>query len=188
MPFFNETAAAALAGRTVRLAWLVRLGFASGEMRVWLGFGSLVAGSETWSGLGEFAGISGLEVPLGGTAPVTTLTLSGVDPDLKGKVREASAEAKGRPVRIYMQFFDDELQTLDAPYAVLTGVMDQLSVSAPSAETRTIEMTVEWLFTRRAIPPFGMLSNRDQQARYPGDRGLEYVTAMQNKTTNWPVV
>lgn len=188
MPFFNETAAAALAGRAVRLAWLVRLGFASGEIRVWLGYGPLVAGGETWSGLGEFASISGLEVPLGGTAPITTMTLSGVDPVLKSKVREASAEAKGRPVRFYMQFFDENLQTLDSPYAVHTGVMDQLSVSAPNAETRTIEMTVEGLFTRRAIPPFGMLSNRDQQARFPGDRGLEYVTAMQSKTTNWPIV
>ncbi|PZR88351.1 MAG: hypothetical protein DI537_23720 [Stutzerimonas stutzeri] len=186
MPFFSETAAAALAGRTLRLAWLVRLGFASEEIRVWLGNGKLIAGGEEWSGLGELGAISGLEMPLGGTAPVTTLTLSGVEPELLAKAREASAEAKGRPAIISMQFFDEAWQVLDAPYAIMTGIMDQMSVQATGPTVRTIEMTVEWLFTRKSIPPFAMLSNRDQKALHPGDRGLEYVAAMQNKTTEWP--
>lgn len=186
MPFFSETAAAALANRTVRLAWLVRLNFASEEMRLWLGRGALVAGGETWSGLGELGSISGLESPLGGTAPVTTLALSGVSASLIGKARDASAEAKGRPARVYMQFFDENWQTLDAPYAVMSGVMDQMSIQATGPETRTIEMTVEWLFTRRAVPPFGFLSDRDQKSLHPGDRGLEYVASMQSKTADWP--
>lgn len=186
MPFFSETAAAALAGVSVRVAWLVRLGFTSGEMRVWLGNGLLSAGSEIWSGLGELGSISGLESPMGGTAPVTTLGLSGVSSSLIGKARDASAEAKGRPARIYLQFFDEEWQALDAPYAVMSGVMDQMSIQATGPDLRTVEMTVEWLFTRRAVPPFGFLSDRDQKSLHPGDRGLEYIATMQNKTTEWP--
>lgn len=187
MPFFSETAAAALAGRTVRVSQLVFLDFASQPMRVWLGFGTLVAGGFAWSGLGELGSISGLESPLGGTAPVTTLALSGVKPELVSAARNASAEVKRRAAVIYLQFFDEAWQVLDAPYAVMSGVMDQISISAPEVETRRVEVTVEWLFTRRAIPPFGMLSDRDQKALYPGDRGLEQMVAMQNKSTTWPL-
>lgn len=187
MPFFSETAAAALAGRTVRVATLVRLEFTSQTIRVWTGFGPLVAGGQSWSGLAEFGTVSGLEVPLGGTAPVTTLGLSGVDPDLVAKARAASGEVKGRPATIFLQFFDDAWQVLDAPYAVLSGVMDVMSIAAPDPATRSIEVTVEWLLTRRVIPPFGMLSDRDQKGRFPNDRGLEQMIAMQNKTTQWPV-
>lgn len=186
MPFFSETAAAALAGRTVRVAQLVFLDFTSQPMRLWLGRGRLIAGGQEWSGLGELGSISGIEMPLGGTAPVTTLGLSGVDPDLVAKALDASAEVKGRAAIVSMQFFDEAWQVLDNPYAVMTGLMDRISVAAPDVATRTVEVTVEWLFTRRAIPPFGMLSDRDQKSLYPGDRGLEQVAAMQNKSTTWP--
>lgn len=186
MPFFSETAAAALAKRTVRASLLVHLGFTSQDMRVWLGRGALSAGGFTWSGLGELGSVSGIEVPLGDSAPVTTLGLSGVAPDLVAKALDASAEVKGRPATVFLQFFDEDFQTLDNPYALMSGAMDRISIAAPDAATRRIEVTVEWLFTRRAIPPFGMLSDRDQKSLYPGDRGLEQVAAMQNKSTTWP--
>ena len=185
MPFFSESAAAALAGRTVRVATLVRLEFASQTMRVWTGFGALSAGGHDWSG--EFGTISGIEVPHGSSAPVTTLGLSGVDPDLVAKALDASAEVKGRPATILLQFFDEAWQVLDAPYAVMSGVMDVMGIDRPDAQNCTISVKVERLLTRRVVPPFGMLSDRDQKSRFPGDRGLEQMIAMQNKSTQWPV-
>lgn len=187
MAFFSETAAVALAGGVVRVATLVRLDFASETMRLWAGFGQLAAGGFTWSGLGELGTISGLEIPLGSTAPVTTLGLSGVEPALVAKALAASDEVKGRPAVISLQFFDEAWQVLDQPYAIMSGVMDVMSIAAPDPETRTIEVTVEWLLARRVVPPFGMLSDRDQKSRFPGDRGLEQMPAMQNKSVSWPV-
>jgi hypothetical protein len=186
MSFFSETAAAVLADRTVRLAPLVLTDFTSQAMRFWLGRGGLDAGGQSWSGLGELGSISGLEIPLGGTAPVTTLGLSGVKPELVAKALDAASEVKGRPAVIYLQFFDSAWQVLDSPYAILSGQMDRMSVSATGPLTRTVEVSVEWLFTRRAIPPYGFLSDRDQRGLYAGDRGLEQMAAMQNKTAVWP--
>lgn len=186
MSAFSDTAAAALAGRTVRVAQLVLLDFATDPQRLWLGHGLLNAGGHQWSGLGELGSISGIENPMGGTAPVTTLGLSGVEPVHVEKALNASSEVKGRPAIVYLQFFDELWQTLDDPYAIMTGTMDRISIAASGTETRTVEVTVEWLFTRRAIPPFGMLSDRDQKSLYPGDRGLEQMAAMQNKSVEWP--
>lgn len=187
MPIFSETAAAILRGRQVRATNLVFLDFASEAMRLWLGRGLLNSGGHEWKGLGEWGSISGIETPLGGTAPVTTLGLSGVKPELVTKALDSSAEVKGRTATIFLQVFAEDFQTLDSPYAVMTGTMDKMSAKGDGPVTRTIELTVEWLFTRRAIPPFGYLSDRDQKSLFAGDRGLEQIATMQNKSVYWPV-
>jgi hypothetical protein len=187
MSLFSSTIQTALSGVTIRAANLVYLDFTSGPMRIWPGFGPLVAGGETWSGTNDLLSISGIETPIGGSAPETTLTLSGVNPDLIAAGLEASSEVKGRTAIVYLQFFDDAWQPLDSPYAVMTGVMDRMSIKATGPETRQVSVNVEWLFTRRAISPFGYLSDRDQRSLYAGDRGLEQMPAMQNKSVNWPI-
>lgn len=187
MSFFSATVQAALAGTTVRASNLVFLDFVSAPMRIWPGFGPLVAGGETWSGTNDLLSVSGIETPIGGTAPETTLTLSGVRPELVSAALDASSEVKGRTAIVYLQFFDDAWQPLDAPYAVMTGLMDRISIKATGPETRQVNVNVEWLFTRRAISPFGYLSDRDQKSLYPGDRGLEQMPAMQNKSVPWPI-
>lgn len=188
MGFFPNTVAAALSGRVVRASTLVFLDFEDEPMRLWLGFGMLSAGGHLWSGLGEFGAVSGIESPIGGTAPETTLTLSGVKPEQVLIALDAEGRVKGRAAIIYMQFFDENWQVLDQPYAIMSGTMDQMTISAPDMETRRIEVSVEWLFTRRSIPPFGFLSDHDQKSLYPGDRGVEQVVLMQNKSTTWPIV
>lgn len=186
MSIFSETVAATLQGRVVRAAQLVFLDFTSQPMRLAMIEGEVEAGGFTWRGLGRLGSISGLESPLGGSAPVTTLSLSGVEPDQVSKALEASDEVKGRPAVVYLQFFDDAWAPLDSPYALMTGSMDKMSIAADGPTARTISVTVEWLFARRAIPRFGMLSDRDQKARFPGDRGLEQMASMQSKSIAWP--
>jgi len=187
MAYLSETAAAAAAGRSVWAVILVYLGFASGPIRVALSDWSVSASGADWQALGKLGSVSGIEIPANGTAPVTTLTLSGVDPALVPKALNSSDEVKGRPCAIYVQFKDADWQNLDSPYALFVGTMDQMTISGQGIETRTIEVTVEWLFTRRAIPPFGYLSDRDQKSLYPGDRGLEFVSSMQSRAIEWPI-
>ncbi len=176
---------ALLAARTVKIAILAHLDFASGPMRVWAGYGPLLAGGHTWSGLGEMGEVSGLELPIGGNAPQTQLSLSGVDPALVAKVLGAQSDWWRRTVAISLQHFDAAWQPVDAPLALYTGMMEQMRISASGA-TRRIEVMVEWHFARRAIPPFSELTDADQQARHAGDRGCEYVPLMQNYTEKWP--
>jgi hypothetical protein len=187
MGYFPQTMAAALAGRTVRASWLVHLDFAEEPQRLWLGHGLLSAGGFTWSGLGELGAIGGVESAIGGTAPVVTFTLSGVAPSILAAAKNSAQQAKGRDASISLQFFDEQSQTLDDPYAVWVGVMDVMGARGEGPQARTVQLTAETLFTRRASPAWGYLSNRDQQRLFPGDRGLEEVAAMANKTVEWPI-
>jgi hypothetical protein len=186
MGYFPATVAAALSGKVVRIGYLVHLDFTTTPFRLWLGHGLLETGGHTWSGLGELGSISGMESAIGGTAPQTTFTLSGIDPGLVGKAIDASDEVKGRDVTVYVQFFDPDMQALDDPYAVYAGTMDLSRVKGQGADQRSIEVTAETLFARRALAPFGYLSDRDQQRLFSGDRGLEQVPAMASKTVTWP--
>ncbi|MDP2358021.1 MAG: hypothetical protein Q8M31_18420 [Beijerinckiaceae bacterium] len=187
MGYFPETIAAALAGSTVRPGYLVHLDFLDDPQRLWLGHGLLEAGGHTWSGIGELASISGIESAIGGTAPVVTFGLSGVSPAIIAASLVSASQAKGRDAAIYLQFFDEAGQTLDNPYAVWLGFMDVMRVQVDGPQIRRVELTAETLFTRRASPPWGYLSDRDQQRLFPGDRGLEEIAAMRDKSVEWPV-
>lgn len=188
MGYFPDTVAAKLSGAAVRLARLVELDFADQAGRYWEGgFGSLVtADGKTWLGTGELGSISDIPSALGGTAPQVTLTMSGVSPPLISEMLAAENNVKGRSATIYMQFFDENWAPLDAPYAVFLGLMDVMSVKM-SAVSATVSLTLESLFTKRGMPPWGWLSAISQQALYPGDNGLNEVVSMQDAEPFWPL-
>lgn len=195
MGFFPATIAAKLAGREVSAALLCHMDFRLEPKRWWTGFGPLDAGGQTWLGTGELIQIDGLEQPIGTVAPKTTFQLSGIDPSLVTLARQASDRVKDRRCTVYLQFFDltpddasvQPWSTLDQPFAVWSGMMDQMSYSAQGPAQRSITLTAESLWTNRRRPAYGLYTDRDQNARFPGDRGLEQVVDLVNKTIRWPV-
>lgn len=186
MGYFPEATAAQLDGETVLFGILVRFDFTTAPRNLWLGSGRLLAGGEFWDGLGELGSISGLESAIGGTAPVATFSLSGVDAALVPAALDSAHEVKGREVVVYVQFFGADSQALDDPFSVYVGTLDVMRIKAQGAGLRTIEVTAETLFARRAMPPWGYLTDRDQQRLFPGDLGLEFVALMISKTVTWP--
>jgi len=195
MGFFSETIAAKLAGRTIGAALLCHMDFRVTPRRWWNGWGTLDAGGHEWLGTGTMIQVDGLEQPIGTMAPKTTFKLSGIDPDLVTLARLSSDRVKDRRATVYIQFFDinpndgavQPWSKLDAPYAVWSGLMDQISYSAQGPTERSITVTAESLWTNRRRPAYGLYTDRDQNARFPGDRGLEQVASLVSKTIRWPV-
>jgi hypothetical protein len=146
----------------------------------------LISGPYTWSGLGQLGSISGIEAAIGGNAPNVTFTLSGVDPALTSEVLDSSDNVRGRDVTVYLQMMTEAGLPADDPYVIWVGVMDLIKIKATGTSLRTITLTAETLFTRRGLAPFGYLSDNDQQALYPGDRGLERIPLMPTKQVIWP--
>lgn len=200
MGFFPSTIAAKLAGRTVAASLLVHMDFRVTPRRWWTGFGDLEVGGHTWQGIGNFVQIDGLEQPIGTVAPKTTFQLSGVDAEIVTLARNASDRVKDRRCAAYIQIFDitpddvgvEPWTPLDAPYAIWSGMMDQMSYSADGGAagrppTRSITLTAESLWTNRRRPVYGLYTDRDQNARFAGDRGLEQAVSLVQKTIHWPV-
>lgn len=172
------------AGHRVQAATLFEFQFTSGTQRFWDGHGYLTANGHDWLGFGEMGSVSGLEQSRNMGAPQTTFRLSGVDDNLIAIAVNSASEVTGNPCTVYLQFLSAALTPLDAPVALWAGTMDTLSFQAGTKE-QTITLSAETLFVDRTRAPYGFYSDTDQRARWPGDRGFEFVASLLFKTVNW---
>lgn len=187
---FPAAIAAQIRGVKVQVAPLVEFQFASSTVRVWSGFGSLpTSDSKLWSGIGELGEVSGLDQAINGVAPTQTFTVSGVDARFANLAREERHEYFRRSAVTYLQFFDEDWQTLDAPFAVTFRLMDTCKSSRTQTEDGTVyrtAVTAETAFETRRLPPRGYYTDRDQKLRYGDDRGLEFVAGIDGRNITFP--
>lgn len=180
-------------GRELRMATLVRLDFASTTSRIWDSVGPLratdpVEGSDqVWDGIGRLAQISDIDRALVSTAGAPKLTLSGVDPQLVGKAMAAGTEVKGRPCRIFEQYFDVETAArVDVPLVVYAGLMDRIQIAVDGPTTATVTLSLVTLLYNRRRPAYGYLSAVSQRALSPGDAGADEISALVQRDPAWP--
>lgn len=187
---FSATIKAQLAGERVRVDALVEFSFVSQTIRLWNGSGTLpTADGKSWEGIAGIGRIDGLEQSVDGTAPEQTFTLSGVDARFAALAKGSADEYYRRPVAVYLQFFDDDWQTLDNPFAISLRHMERLKATRTQSDegfVYTVSITAETPFTTRRRPPFSYYTDRDQQLRFPGDRGCEEVAGIDGKKIIWP--
>lgn len=179
-----------MAGGIVRVALLAEFRFATATLRAWEGLSKLkTLDDHQWDGVGQMADVSGLSQSVNATAPALTLSMSGVDADFAAKAKAESDEYYNRAVVPYLQFFDEDWACLDNPYPITLGRMTNITArkeSSAGGPTYTVTLTAESPFATRRRPRFGFWTDRDQQQRFPGDRGLERVAGIDNKTITFP--
>ncbi|AMU90538.1 hypothetical protein ATM17_16060 [Sphingopyxis macrogoltabida] len=186
----------ALGGGKVECAELVHFDFTTQPMGLWNGGGILRTNdARLWSGLGTLGSMSGIEQAVNGEAPESAFTLSGIDADvLRLSRQEFEPECKGRIVRVLIQFFgiDDPAdpgnqRPLDNPFPIHASRIlgATFTVDQENGE-RAVTLSGESLFSLRSRPKYAMYTDRDQQRRFPGDKGFEFVQAIVNKVLTWP--
>ncbi len=196
MSLFPETIKRALAGGKVEAANLVLFDFVTTPMRLWRGNGRLVTNDAAeWLAIGTFGDMKGIEQAVNGQAPQATFTLSGIDAEIMRLARdEFATEVKARMARVYVQFFgvEDEddpgnQRCLDLPYPIWAGRMLTPSFAADEESgERSVTISAESIFSLRSRPRWAMYTDRDQQQRYPGDKGFQFVGSLVNKVLTWP--
>lgn len=195
MSLFPETIMLALAGGKVSCAPLVHFDFTSEPIRLWRGHGKLTTNDGyDWLAIGQLGAMAGITQAVNGQAPEASFTLSGVDADIVRLARdEFDDEVRGRLVRVLVQFFgvDDEgdpdnQRCLDNPYPVWAGRCQKPRFVLEEGGERSVTVTAESIFSTRRRPNAAMYTDRDQQARFPGDKGFEFVGSVLRKTLTWP--
>lgn len=179
--------APAVAGPVARLALLAWFDFVGDPRWYWTGFGPLrTSGGQIWEGTAGLATISGLSVPIGTAAQQASFGLSGVDPRVIALARQQSAKVKGRDCSVYLQLFNEDWSLRGPVRHVWSGLLDVMTYKMEAGGTYSVDLTAENLWAGRRKPPHGYYTDADQQARFPGDLGCQYVASLPGKTINWP--
>ena len=160
----------------------MKLELDDGHVLVHSGLGDLTWGGDTYSGIGTLGSITGgLEDSELSRTPLT-MTLSGISTELTSIV--LGEHYQGRTATVYIGYLNLTTNVLaDDPFIRYRGRID--SASLVGGKTRTITLTVESRFAAWDRPKVRRYNNADQQFRYPGDRGLEYIEQATEKTIVW---
>ncbi|MGA0615319.1 hypothetical protein [Paracoccus sp. KR1-242] len=178
---------------SIAQAVLVHMDFQGSPQRWWTGFGDLDVGGFRWQGLGDLIGVSEISSSYGVSARKVTFTVQAT-PAMLALALAAKSRVRDRDVTVSLQLFANarlaawtsgggeimEGDPIGSPMALYTGTMQRMPWSAQGTTKRTIQIEAWGIWMTRNSAPRGRLTDADQKARYPGDRGLERLPLYAN--------
>ncbi len=156
--------------------------FASGFIRVWTGIGSISWNSETWEGLGHLISISPISEVDGIKAQGIRIGLSGIP---AATVSVVIGQLRRHKIgKVYLGFLDSSDAVIADPYLSFEGRLDTGEM-VEGSETAIITLTYEnRLIDLERIKP-RRYTDQDQRIDFPQDRGLKFVTKIQDWNGQW---
>mgnify|MGYP003112609761 FL=1 len=160
----------------------VDLDFSGGNVTVWTGLGNITFASTTFVGTGEVLGISPVTENGAVQANGLVVSFNGLDSTL---VATALTESyQGRSAIVYVGVLDDDYTVVADPYQLFKGRMDTMTISDDgenanikvACESRLIELN------RAKVRRYTMV---DQQSEFAGDKGLNFISSLQDKSIRW---
>jgi hypothetical protein len=169
---------------TLKPVLLLKAQFDSGTVYMWTGYGDLVFNSETYSGVGHFLAIDGVEETQELRAASTKFKLAGIPSGLLSLA--LSENYQGRNIFCYFGVLDTAGALIADPYLVFKGKMDVMEIT-DNGETAEITVSAENdLIDLRTVRE-RKYTPEDQRAYYPTDKGLDFVPTIQDVQITWGV-
>ena len=176
----------AIKSQVVRPFFACELAFSTGTLYFWNGYGdiTMTAGgsSNTFTGLGDLISVS----PIGESDQVeaigASLSLTGIKSSLISAA--LSALYTNRNASIYLGLFDSNKSGVSHVYTLFKGKMDIMKIDEGS-ETASITLNIENRLIVFDRPKERRFTHEDQQNRFAGDLGFEFVPDLQDKEIIW---
>lgn len=175
--------ATAIAQPVVRLAFFAEFQFASGTLRVWTGAGNKSWSAQTWSGVGEFAGLSPVDETTEIGAAGLTFSLNGISSSLLALALDDAY--RGRACKLWLAILDANDAVVDA-HQIFAGRMDVMSI-VDGGETGSITLQAENRLVDLTRARSLRYTDAEQQRLFPGDLGCAYVAKLAEKPIYWGV-
>lgn len=173
---------AASAADAIAPVLFLSLGFDSGPVRVHSWLGDITWGGNTYTGIGQLGSVTPVEEDSELTRTPLTLTLSGIPTSMLSVV--LTEQYQGRTATLYLGYLNTTtFQLTDDPFVLYRGRMDTADIQ--QGEELTVSVSVESRFAAWDRPQVRRYNNSDQQSRYPGDRGLEFIEQSTEKQIAW---
>lgn len=172
----------ALAEPVVRPAFFVEILF-SEPLRFTSLYVSKVVNGDEYFGFGNLGSVSPVSENAELDPQQMSVVIAGINPEsLAGALTEPYVN---RDVRIYVGLLDEQGGLIaDDVMTYFIGKVDEMKVKYGSKGS--IEFIVRDRLADWSRPRIERYTNADQQARYPGDKGLEFVSQVADKEIIWP--
>lgn len=172
---------ASQAGSGYAAVVLVDLDFPSGHIRVHTGAGDITFNNFLYQGVGDLGGISNVEETIEGQTSRIELFLTGIDPALISTA--LNENYRHREGVVYLAFIDSNGVLVDDPVVTFRGRMDTMPITL--GDTAKIRLRIESRLADWNRARIDRYTNESQQQKFPGDKGLEFVSQMAEKEIVW---
>lgn len=174
--------ASAVTASVVEPVYFLEMNFDDLAVRVHTQIGTVTWGGHDWIGVGSFGGVSTVEENSDLSRRTITYSLSGIPGDMVSIV--LGENYQGRTANLYLGFIDRDTGVLVAtPELMDQGRMDIAEIQ--EGDSFTVTLNAESRFAAWNRPVVRRYNNADQQARFPGDRGLEFIEQAADKQIIW---
>ena len=170
----------AMSADSPSLAFLVFIDWPTTPLYAWSGVGPLSYDSQTWTGVGNLGGIDKVADSLQKDDIGVELTLNYLDDDLRNEV--VTTNPVGADASIYLALLDADNQ-VDEAYEIFPGFVDEISI-LDAGNTGAINVRLASELARMARPLSFNLTDAHQKDLFPGDRGMEFASRM-NQPILW---
>lgn len=167
---------------TSKWAFLCSLHFDTGVLAFTSMVRNITYNGQTYIGFGNLGKVSELKENSNLDGADYSVELSGVNRALMQAL--LNENYLGRTAKCLLVLLDENDSVLYEPLVYFKGKMDLLECEHGSTGAITVSIRdnlADW-----ARPRLERYTDQDQQRRYPGDRGFEYVTVIADKEIVWP--
>lgn len=171
-----------MAAEVVRPILLVEMDFDTSPLYMWNGVGNLSHDSKTYVGAGNLLTIGSISESTDLQATGTTLILSGVGSSLTAVARDE--DYQGRSVVIKLGAMDETASVVADPVEIFSGFMDVMIIN-DGGESSTISVSAESRLIQFDRAKVSRYTDQEQKRKHPTDRGLEFVTSIQQLEVKW---
>lgn len=176
-----ENARLAAEASVVRPVTMVHLAFDSDPVFVNSSDRTFTWGGNEYLGVGLLGTVSVIQETSALQASGIRLTMAGIPADMVQTV--LAQEYQGRVVTVYMGFLGERYTLVGDPILQWTGFIDQMGINLD--QTATVVLTAENKLIRWEQPRIRRYTDNDQQGRFPGDRGCEFIPQVVEKEVLW---
>lgn len=172
----------ALGQPVVRPAFFVEILF-SEPLRFTSLYSDKVVNGKTYFGFGNLGSVSDVSENSELEPQQMSVVIAGISAaSLSGALTEPFIN---RPVEIAVGLLDDQGQLIsDMVMVYMIGKIDDMKVKHD--DTGSIEIVVRDRLADWSRPRLERYTNASQQAKFPGDKGLEFVSQVADKEIIWP--
>lgn len=162
---------------------LVKINTSGGDVRVWSGIGDITYSSETYTGVGNFGGISEVEENTDLGAAGISFSLSGIPSEMVAIALDQIQS--NRPATVWLGALDLSTGALIAdPYQLFSGFTDVPSIDE-GPENSIISLTAENKLIDLDRARTRRYTSEDQQIDDPTDLGFDFVPSLQDAQITW---